>query len=130
MDKATGLRCDQSIRLSVAKSPKNYPDKIWRIKYYGCNKDIRLVFLTHDFEMGATEIATVYKSRWQIEVFFQVDQAGPSDKNTLGTFAQRGKNTIVDRDKYLSDGGIFEVPDKKYVLHLRNDTSSGNSGFC
>lgn len=71
VDKATGLRCDQSIRLLVAKSRKQYPEKIRRIKYYDGEKDITLVFLTNNFDMEALEIATVYKSRWQIEVFFK-----------------------------------------------------------
>jgi transposase len=57
--------------LSVAKSRKNYPDKIRRIKYYDAEKDIRLVFLTNDFELDAFQIASIYKSRWQIEVFFR-----------------------------------------------------------
>ncbi|CAN5162763.1 hypothetical protein BH09BAC1_BH09BAC1_26760 [soil metagenome] len=34
VDKGTGLRCDQSIWLTVAKSRKLYPGKIRRIKYY------------------------------------------------------------------------------------------------
>jgi len=71
VDKATGLRCDQSIRLLVAKSRKQYPEKIRRIKYHDSDKDIALVFLTNNFDMEALEIASVYKSRWQIEVFFK-----------------------------------------------------------
>ena len=71
VDKATGLRCDQSIRLMVAKSRSQYPDRIRRIKYCDSQKGITLVFLTNDFEMDAMEIAAVYKSRWQIEVFFK-----------------------------------------------------------
>lgn len=71
VDKNTGLRCDQSIRLTVAKSRRQYPEKIRRIKYYDSEKDITLVFLTNNFDMDALEVTAVYKSRWQIEVFFK-----------------------------------------------------------
>lgn len=71
VDKATGLRCDQSIWLTVAKSRTLYPEKIRRIKYYDSEKDMTFTFLTNNFEMGALEIAAIYKSRWQIEVFFK-----------------------------------------------------------
>lgn len=71
VDKSTGLRCDQVIKLLVWKTKSNYPDKLRRIKYYDQEKNITLVFLTNDFSMTALEIAAIYKSRWQIEVFFK-----------------------------------------------------------
>ena len=71
VDKAIGLRCDQSIKLLVPKSKKQYPDTLRRIKYYDKEKDITLVFLTNNFDLKALEIATLYKKRWQIEVFFR-----------------------------------------------------------
>lgn len=71
IDKSTGLRCDQTIKLLVPKSNKLYPEKLRRIKYYDLEKDILLVFLTNDFELGAMAIATIYKHRWQIEIFFR-----------------------------------------------------------
>jgi hypothetical protein len=71
IDKSTGLRCDQSIQLLVPKSKKQFPEKIRRIKYYDKEKDLMLVFLTNNFEIDALDIATIYKNRWQIEVFFR-----------------------------------------------------------
>jgi hypothetical protein len=71
IDKSTGLRCDQSIKLLVPKSKKQYPEKIRRIKYYDQEKDLMLVFLTNNFDIDAIDIATIYKNRWQIEVFFR-----------------------------------------------------------
>jgi hypothetical protein len=71
VDKSTGLRCDQSIKLLVSKSKKQYPEKIRRIKYYDQEKDLMLVFLTNNFDVDAMDIATIYKNRWQIEVFFR-----------------------------------------------------------
>jgi hypothetical protein len=71
IDKSTGLRCDQSIQLLVPKSKKQFPEKIRRIKYYDKEKSLMLVFLTNNFEIDALDIATIYKNRWQIEVFFR-----------------------------------------------------------
>ncbi len=71
VDKSAGLRCDQSIKLLVPKSKKQYPEKIRRIKYYDKEKDLMLVFLTNNFDVDAMDIATIYKNRWQIEVFFR-----------------------------------------------------------
>ena len=71
VDKSTGLRCDQSIKLLIPKSKKQYPEKIRRIKYYDQEKDLMLVFLTNNFDVDAMDIATIYKNRWQIEVFFR-----------------------------------------------------------
>lgn len=71
VDKTKGLRCDQTITLKVKKSKTQYPEKLRRIKYYDEEKNILLVFLTNNFELDPMEIATLYKHRWQIEVFFR-----------------------------------------------------------
>lgn len=71
VDKSTGLRCDQTIRLAIYKSAKQYPEKLRRIKYYDSEKDMMFVFLTNNFEVGALEIAALYKNRWQVEIFFR-----------------------------------------------------------
>jgi hypothetical protein len=71
IDKATGLRCDQTISLLIYKSNKHYPKKLRRIKYYDQEKDLTLVFLTNNFDVEALEVASIYKNRWQIEIFFR-----------------------------------------------------------
>jgi len=71
VDKKTGLRCDQEVKLIIQRSKSSYPEKLRRIKYYDHEKDITLVFLTNNFEINALDVATIYKNRWQIEVFFK-----------------------------------------------------------
>ena len=71
VDKNTGLRCDQNIRLKVKKSASDYPKYIRRIKFYDKENDQLLVFLTNNFEITALLIAMLYKQRWQVELFFK-----------------------------------------------------------
>ena len=71
VDKSTGLRCDQIIKLTNYKSQKDYPEKLRRIKYYDAEKSKIYIFLTNNFQVDALIIAELYKNRWQIELFFK-----------------------------------------------------------
>lgn len=71
VDKETGLRCDQTIKLITYKSKKSYPENLRRVKYFDKEQRKTYVFLTNNFELSAIEIALLYKYRWQIELFFK-----------------------------------------------------------
>jgi transposase len=71
VDKATGLRCDQAIKLTTPKSSHGYPDPLRRVKFYDAEHDKRLVFLTNHFDLPALTIAELYRSRWKVELFFK-----------------------------------------------------------
>ena len=69
--KATGIICDQIIRLRSYQPAKDYPEKLRRIKYYDSETNHTYVFLTNDFNLPAVTVALLYKYRWQIELFFK-----------------------------------------------------------
>lgn len=71
VDKSTGLKCDQTIKLTGTKSKIFYPDKLRRIKFVDATKPKTYVFLTNNFEIDALTITLLYKNRWQIELFFK-----------------------------------------------------------
>ena len=71
VDKSTGLRCDQTIRLTGTKSFQYYPEKLRRISYVDKDTLNRYVFLTNNFVLSALVIAILYKCRWNIELFFK-----------------------------------------------------------
>lgn len=69
--KETGLRCDQKIKLTTYKTSKLYPKVLRRVKFYDKEQKRTIVFLTNNFDVEAIIIAMLYKSRWQIELFFK-----------------------------------------------------------
>lgn len=71
IDKACGLRCDQTIVLTGQFSATDYPAQLRRVKFYDAKHDKLLVFLTNNFNLPALTVAQLYRCRWQVELFFK-----------------------------------------------------------
>jgi hypothetical protein len=71
VDSATDLRSDHTVMLTSAASSKHYPDPLRRVRIRDNEHDRTLVFLTNNFDLPALTIARLYKSRWQVELFFK-----------------------------------------------------------
>jgi len=69
--KGSGLRCDQDIRLKGFYARKDYPDTLRRIRYWDAQNRNTLVFLTNNLHLSASTIASLYKCRWKVELFFK-----------------------------------------------------------
>lgn len=71
VNKASGIKCDQTGVFTHQRSYSRYPQKLRRIKYFDAETGLGFVFLTNNFTLTAFEIATLYKNRWQVELFFK-----------------------------------------------------------
>jgi len=71
VDKSTGLRCDQTIKLTSNWSVKSYPEPLRRIRIYDAEHQVTLILLTNQFDLPAVVIAELYRKRWQVELFFK-----------------------------------------------------------
>ena len=71
VDKTTGVRSDHTVILTAINSATAYPDPLRRVSYHDAETDKRLKFLTNNFVLPALTIAQIYKSRWQVELFFK-----------------------------------------------------------
>jgi len=70
-DRAHGVICDQRVMLNGFYSAASYPDHLRRIRFNDPATGKKLVFLTNNTSLPALTIAALYKSRWQIELFFK-----------------------------------------------------------
>jgi len=71
IDATSGLRSDHTVVLSTASSRKHYPDPLRRVHYFDQEQDRHLRFLSNNFDLPALIICKLYKSRWQVELFFK-----------------------------------------------------------
>jgi Domain of unknown function (DUF4372)/Transposase DDE domain len=94
IDRATGLRYDQTIMLTGFYSLKDYPSKLRRVKYYDADTDKTLIFLTNNFALPALTVAQLYRCRWQVELFFKWIKQNLRIKNFYGTSENAVKTQI------------------------------------
>jgi hypothetical protein len=71
VDKSTGVRSDHTVILRAISSATAYPDAMRRVSYLDLETNKRFKFLTNNFVLPALTIAQIYKSRWQVELFFK-----------------------------------------------------------
>jgi hypothetical protein len=71
VNKSTGLRCDQTVRLCSDWSREVYPEPLRRVGYRDTVEQRSFSFLTNSFALAAEIIPELYQRRWQIELFFK-----------------------------------------------------------
>jgi len=83
--KTGSIRYDGIIRLRSKKSAENYPKIIRKVRFHDDEEGREYVFITNNFDLSAQEIADIYKSRWQIELFFKWIKQNLKIKTFWGT---------------------------------------------
>ena len=71
VDTGTGLRSDHTVVLAAVASRRKYPDPLRRVRFFDEKQQRHLTFLTNNFDLPAITICHLYKSRWQVELFFK-----------------------------------------------------------
>lgn len=71
VDRSTGLRSDQTVLLTGFYAHKDFPEPLRRVRIKDLSSGKSLVLLTNHFDLPALSITTLYRCRWQIELFFK-----------------------------------------------------------
>jgi hypothetical protein len=85
VDRATGVRSDQIVWLSLPQSVERYPERLRRVSYRDPEEGKALVFLTNNFDLPALIVAQLYKCRWRVELFFKWIKQNLRIKHFFGT---------------------------------------------
>jgi IS4 transposase len=80
--------------VSACAPQSKVADPLRRIAYYDVENKRRLVFLTNNFTLPALTITRLYKSRWQVELFFKWIKQYLRIKAFSGTSANAVKTQV------------------------------------
>lgn len=94
VDRTTGLRCDQTIVLTGQDSSRTYPVPARQIRYFDAEHALRLNILTNNFALPALTITQLYKSRWNVELFFKWIKQHLRVRKFYGTSANAVKTQL------------------------------------
>ena len=94
VNKSIGLRFDQTVVLADPNKFNEYPHPLRRVGFLDSLTQKRLDFLTNNFELPALTICQLYKSRWQVELFFKWLKQHLRIKAFLGTSPNAVKTQV------------------------------------
>jgi len=93
-DRSTSILCDQTIALDGFYSKQDYPAHLRRVRFNDLETGKPLVFLTNQMILPAATICALYKSRWQVELFFKWIKQHLRIKQFFGTSENAVKTQI------------------------------------
>ncbi len=86
-DRTTGVIADQKIALHGHYTRKDYPVHLRRVRFRDLESGKTFVFLTNQTTLPTLTICDLYKSRWQVELFFKWIKQHLRIKKFYGTSA-------------------------------------------
>ena len=89
-----GVLSDQVGSPTLPKAATDFPYPLRRVRYFDAESSKHLVFLTNNLEIHALTVAKIYKSRWQIELFFKWIKGHLRIKHYFGTSPNAVKSQI------------------------------------
>jgi hypothetical protein len=93
-DRTTGVIADQTITLDGFYTSRDYPVHLRRVRFRDQKTGKTLVFLTNQTALSALTICDLYKSRWQVELFFKWIKQHLRIKQFYGTSENAVKTQI------------------------------------
>ena len=120
VDPSSRVLSDHTVVLSSKSARANYPVALRRIHYYDEDQKRHLRFLTNNFDLPAITICLLYKSRWQVELFFKWIKQHLRIKAFYGTSVNAVKSQIwiaisiyvliaIIKKRHMLEPSLFQI---------------------
>lgn len=120
IDRSTGLRSDHTIVLNNFYAHQGFPEPLRRVRIKDLQSGKSLVVLTNNFALPALSITTLYRCRWQIELFFKWIKQHLRIKAFFGTSENAVKTQIwiavavyvlvaIVKKRFRLDASLYEL---------------------